>query len=292
MNSKGIPDRPLRLALLQVNAGRARADNLAWIESALPAAGECDLIALPEVCAMRGGDDDYRADAEPLDGPLAAWFAAQARGRRAWLLAGSMPERAGGGIFNTSLLFDPSGRRVAAYRKMHLFEARLDDGRTIRESDLWRAGDQPVLAEIAGWRCGLSICYDLRFPELFRYYAERGAHLLCLPSNFTQRTGRDHWEMLLRARAIENQAFVAAPAQCGANPASGIESYGHSAAIGPWGEVLAMAGDSAGVTKVTLDPVLLQRTRARVPALQHRRFTIAPPNATSEVRGQKPPDGT
>ncbi len=268
MNSSVIPDRPLRMALVQNNAGRASRANLDWIESMLPPAGACDLIALPEVCAMRGGDDDYRAIAEPLDGPLAAWFAAQARTRRAWLLAGSMVERSDDGIYNTALLFDPAGARVASYRKLHLFEARLDDGRTIRESDLWRAGDQPVMAVIAGWRCGLSICYDLRFPELYRHYAEQGAHLLCVPSNFTQRTGRDHWEVLLRARAIENQAFVAAPAQCGANPVTGVESYGHSAAIGPWGELLAMAGDTAGVTLVTLDPALLKITRARVPALK------------------------
>ena len=280
MNSSNIPDRPLRMALVQINAGRAPAANRDWIETVLPPAGACDLIALPEVCAVRGGDDDYRASAEPLDGPLATWFAAQARTRRAWLLVGSLVERANDGFYNTSLLFDPAGTRVASYRKLHLFEAHLDDGGIVRESDLWRAGAQPMLAVIAGWRCGLSICYDLRFPELYRYYAEQGAHLLCVPSNFTQRTGRDHWEVLLRARAIENQAFVAAPAQCGANPVTGIESYGHSAAIGPWGEVLAMAGDAAGVTLVTLDPVLLHRTRARVPALEHRRFRIMPPRAT------------
>src|ERR1035437_5287136 len=185
MNSSDIPDRPLRMALVQIDAGRAPGVNCDWIETVLPPAGACDLIALPEVCAVRGGDDDYRAAAESLDGPLAGWFAAQARARRAWLLVGSLVERANDGLYNTSLLFDPAGKRVAAYRKLRLYEAHLDDGRTIRESDLWRAGDQPVLAVIAGWRCGLSICYDLRFPELYRHYAERGAHLLCVPSNFT-----------------------------------------------------------------------------------------------------------
>jgi len=213
MNPADIPDQPLRVALVQINAGRDSKVNLDWLEAALPKAGACDLITLPELCAMRGGDDDYRTSAETLDGPLATWFATLARTRRVWLLVGSLVERTPEGLYNTSLLFDPDGARVGVYRKIHLFEAHLDDGRTILESDLWRAGDHPVLAEIAGWRCGLSICYDLRFPELYRHYAELGAHLLCVPSNFTQRTGRDHWELLLRTRAVENQAFVVAPDQ-------------------------------------------------------------------------------
>ncbi|MBN1556791.1 MAG: carbon-nitrogen hydrolase family protein, partial [Lentisphaerae bacterium] len=122
-----------------------------------------------------------------------------------------------------------------------------------------------------GWCGGLSICYDLRFPELYREYAARGAHVLWVPSNFTLRTGRDHWEVLLRARAIENQCFVVAPDQCGTNPRTGIASYGHSLAVDPWGEILARAGGTAEVLTVTLDPDRLDAVRRRIPVLEHRR---------------------
>lgn len=129
-----------------------------------------------------------------------------------------------------------------------------------------------MMVDIEGWRCGLSICYDLRFPELYRGYAALGAHLLLIPANFTQRTGRDHWEVLVRARAIENQCFVVAPNQCGANPSSGVVSHGHSLAVGPWGEVLAAARDEETALHCVLDPAELWRTRQRVPALDHRRL--------------------
>ncbi|MCX7933834.1 MAG: carbon-nitrogen hydrolase family protein, partial [Planctomycetota bacterium] len=157
---------------------------------------------------------------------------------------------------------------------IHLFEARLEDGRVIRERDLYAPGRKPCLAKAAGWPAGLAICYDLRFPELFRLYAQRGALLFFLPSNFTQRTGRDHWETLVRARAIENQCFVIAPNQCGANPATGVMSHGHSLIVGPWGEILAAAGDEETVIAADLDPELLRRSRHRVPAWQHRRLTL------------------
>jgi predicted amidohydrolase len=200
------------------------------------------------------------------------WLAAAAAVRRCWLLAGSILERRRGRIYNTSLVFDRSGALRARYRKIHLFEARLDDGRVIRERSVYEAGSRPVMLMLEGWRCGLSICYDLRFPELYRLYADRGAHLLFAPANFTQRTGRDHWDVLVRARAIENQCFVVAPGQCGANPATGVASYGHSLVVGPWGEVLARAGDRETCLAVTLDPDRLRETRRRIPVLRHRRL--------------------
>jgi predicted amidohydrolase len=267
-----LPKNPLRVTLVQNSAGSDHTANLAWLEKNLPPADATDLIALPEVFAFRGNDDDYRAAAEPADGKLACWLAAQANVRRAWLLAGSVLERDGKNIFNTSLLFDRSGRLVATYRKIHLFEARLESGHVIRERDVYEPGDHPVMADIEGWRCGLSICYDVRFPELFRHYSEKGATLLAIPSNFTQHTGRDHWETLVRARAIENQCFVIAPDQCGANPRIRSKSHGHTLAVGPWGEVLAAAADEPAVLNVTLDPALLRATRERVPALAHRRM--------------------
>jgi predicted amidohydrolase len=276
--SSGAP-RPLRVAAVQNAAGPDRAANLAAIEELLPPPDACDLALLPEVFALRGSDDDLRAAAEPAGGPLCRWLSRQAARRRCWLLAGGMTERDGEHRFNTAVLFDRRGRRTAAYRKMHLFEAALDDGRRIREEDVFRPGDRPCLAVIEGWRCGLSICYDLRFPELYRFYAARGAHLLLIPANFTQRTGRDHWDVLVRARAIENQCFVAAPAQCGTNPRTGIPSHGHSLIVGPWGERLAQAGDTPVTIAATLDPSLLAAVRERVPAWRHRRPDLAAPGA-------------
>lgn len=270
--SSAFPSSPLRVTLVQNDAGADLAANLTWIERHLPGSGKTDLVALPEVFALRGSDDTYRAAAEPGDGPLARWLAAQAIRSNAWVLAGSVLERDGDRIYNTSLLMDRTGRQVASYRKIHLFEARLESGRIIRESDLFQAGDTPVLVEIDGWKCGLSICYDLRFPELYRHYSSRGASLLLIPSNFTQRTGRDHWEVLVRARAIENQCYVIAPDQCGANPHTHCRSHGHSLAIGPWGELLSTADDEPTVLQVTLRPDVLRTTRERVPALAHRKI--------------------
>jgi predicted amidohydrolase len=262
---------PLRVALIQNSAGRDVDSNLAAVEELMAGVGPVDLVALPEVFALRGSDEDLRAGAEPVPGPLTERLGRWARDAGAWLLAGSLIERADRGPFNTSVLFDRGGEIAATYRKMHLFEAFLSETEVVRERDVYRAGGSPVLAELEGWPCGLSVCYDLRFPELFRWYASRGAALLLVPANFTQRTGADHWEVLLRARAIENQCFVAAPNQCGANPATGVESHGHSLVAGPWGRVLGRAGQAPGVLSVTLDYAELESVRKRVPALDHRR---------------------
>lgn len=267
-----IPGRLLAVTLVQNSAGYDVAANLARIDDLLADAAPGDLLALPEVFSIRGRNEDYRANAEVLPGPVIQHLAGLAVRRREWVLAGSVMEKAGEAVYNTSVLVARDGQVTATYRKIHLFEAYLDDGQVIRESDIYRAGDTPTLAVIEGWRCGLSICYDLRFPELFRHYAEQGAHLFFMPSNFTQKTGQAHWETLLRARAIENQAFVVAPNQCGANPATNIASYGHSLMIGPWGDVLAQAGDEECVLRANLDPADLARTRRRIPVLQHRRM--------------------
>ncbi|MDD5677621.1 MAG: carbon-nitrogen hydrolase family protein [Kiritimatiellae bacterium] len=264
--------RPLRVFLLQNSAGADVERNLAGIERRLRRAPACDLIALPEVFAVRGLDADYRAAAERLPGPIVKRLMALAARARAWVLAGSVIERCRGKIYNTSVIIDRRGRIVARYRKIHLFEANLDNGQVVRESDIYSAGTSPVMAKVEGWPCGLAICYDLRFPELFRYYSRHGAALFFVPSNFTQKTGKDHWETLVRARAIENQAFVVAPNQCGANPRTGIVSHGHSLVAGPWGDVLAAAGDQETILAVTLQPEALLRTRARIPVLRHRRL--------------------
>ena len=262
--------KTIRVAIVQTSSGRNVEHNLRRLSELTDGIRRLDLIALPEVFAIRGADMDYRRTAQPLDGPIAREMADLARKKRAWVLAGSLIEKSGRQLFNTSVLFNRRGRIAAAYRKIHLFEAHLEDGKHIRESDSYQAGKTPVTADIEGWRAGLSVCYDVRFPELFRNYARRGAHILFIPSNFTQRTGKDHWEVLVRARAIENQCFVVAPNQCGINEAIGVASYGHSMVVGPWGEVLGHAGAKEHVFTVELDPRLLQKTRRRIPALRHR----------------------
>ncbi|MCX6992327.1 MAG: carbon-nitrogen hydrolase family protein [Kiritimatiellaeota bacterium] len=267
-----IPQRALRVILIQNSAGADVEANLVRIEARMHKAPTCDLIALPEVFAIRGADADYRAVAERLPGQITKRLMALAARARAWVLAGSVIEQGRGKIYNTSVLINRLGRIVAHYRKIHLFEANLDNGQIVRESDIYATGAKPVMAEVEGWSCGLAICYDLRFPELFRYYSKHGAALFFVPSNFTQKTGKDHWETLVRARAIENQAFVVAPNQCGVNPCTGIASHGHSLVVGPWGEVLATAGDKETILAVTLQPEVLRRTRQRIPVLCHRRL--------------------
>lgn len=264
--------KKLKVAVVQVNAGDNIVCNLKRMRRLITRIQTCDVIVLPEVFALRGGDKDYSFHAQSLHGEIVKWLSDIARRRRAWVLAGSIIEKAGKKCFNTCLLFNRSGRICAKYRKIHLFEAHLDNGQSVRESDIYSAGNRPIMANIEGWECGLAICYDLRFPELFRHYAAKGAHLFFVPANFTQKTGKDHWEILLRARAIENQAFVVAPDQCGANPKTGITSYGNSMMVGPWGEILARAGEKECVLTATLNPDDLRRTRARIPVLSHRRI--------------------
>lgn len=266
------PPRPLTVTVVQNAAGEEVAGNLDRIEKLLSTSGPEDLVVLTEVFAYRGDDAGYRSRAEPLNGPLMRRLGEWACQRHAWILAGSVLEQAGEAVYNTSVLLDRSGTVVASYRKMHLFEAHLESGQVIREADAYSYGEKPCTVQIEGWTCGLAICYDLRFPELFRRYADAGAHLLLTPSNFTHRTGRDHWEILVRARAIENQCFHVAPNQCGDNPRTKVTSYGHSLVVGPWGDVLTTAGESEMAVTITLDPLALAVVRRRVPALQHRRL--------------------
>jgi len=266
------PYKKLKIAVIQNGAGNNVVANLNRLDELIARTSGCDLIALPEVFCIRGSDQDYRAGAQSLKGDLVQWLKHTARKHNAWLLAGSIIEKDRGNFFNTCLLFDRRGRIAAKYRKIHLFEAHFDNGLSVRESDIYSAGSRPVTVKMEGWTCGLSICYDLRFPELYRHYSSRGAHLFFVPANFTQKTGRDHWETLLRARAIENQVFIVAPDQCGNNPKTGIASYGNSMIVGPWGEIIARACAGESVLTATLNPEDLRRTRARIPVLSHRRL--------------------
>jgi len=262
----------LRVTLVQINAGPDIQTNLGQLKRLLSGVGSTDVIALPEVFAIRGSTQDYRDNAQSTTGPLINFMAAIAHRHNAWVLAGSIIESSGQGLYNTSVLVNRRGEVQASYRKMHLFEAEIGPGQIIRESDTYLAGDSPVMVDMDGWQCGMAICYDVRFPELFRLYSAKGAHLFFIPANFTQHTGKDHWEVLLRARAIENQCFVIAPNQCGADPYTNVESYGHSMVVGPWGDILTQIEEGEGAVTVTLDIHQLDQTRKRVPALSHRKL--------------------
>ncbi|MEI6807175.1 MAG: carbon-nitrogen hydrolase family protein [bacterium] len=261
--------KKLRIAIIQTKAGPDVDRNMRNLTKLMASVRVADIIALPEVFSVRGSCEAYKKAAQPVNGPVIGMVSELARRMSAWILAGSIIEKVGRRAYNTSVLLDRRGKVRATYRKIHLFEAHLESGQHIRESDAYSAGEKPVMADIEGWSAGLGICYDLRFPELFRHYAARGAGLLFLPSNFTQRTGRDHWEVLLRARAIENQCFIVAPNQCGENDAIGVASHGHSMCVGPWGEVLCEGGSKEAILTAELDPALLMSTRRRIPALKH-----------------------
>jgi predicted amidohydrolase len=233
------------------------------------------LVALPEMFAYMRREGGAFPCAQGLDGEIVATARGWAREHRLHLLAGSFPERTpeAGRVFNTSVLVDPAGEIAGVYRKVHLFDVDLgrEGGGSYRESASIAPGDEVVVAETPWGGLGLSICYDLRFPELYRLQAERGARFASVPSAFTPHTGKDHWEVLLRARAIENQVFVLAPAQCGRHGPDRV-SHGRSLLIDPWGVVLAQLGDRPGLAVADCDLADQERMRERLPALRHRRL--------------------
>jgi predicted amidohydrolase len=229
-----------------------------------------ELVALPEKWNLLAGGEELQAGAEPLDGPSLTAARAWARDLGIHLLAGSIPERGPGGkAFNASVLVGPDGEDLAVYRKIHMFDVDVE-GVAYRESEHEEPGEEIVSAPLGDVSIGLSVCYDLRFPELYRILAVRGARILAVPSAFTAATGRDHWEPLLRARAIENQTFVLAPNQVGEAPPH-FDSYGHSAIVGPWGEILAMAPEGECFAAADLDLAAQDRVRESLPSLANRR---------------------
>jgi len=266
----------MRAAVCQMNAGPDRAENLRTAERLVSEAAErgAQLIGLPENFELMASADEKRAQARPLEDTLQP-LRALAKRRAITLLAGSCAERpaeaTGEKFFNTSALIGPAGDIIARYRKIHLFDVELGDGATYHESQSVLPGTEIVLAETAVGRVGLSVCYDLRFPELYRELSRLGAEVLTVPSAFTQVTGRDHWEVLLRARAIENQCFVVAPAQWGAHPGKRV-TYGHSMIVDPWGTILCSAPDGVGIATAELDRDSLSRIRKSLPALEHRKL--------------------
>jgi nitrilase len=272
----------MQIAAVQMVSTPELAGNLA---SAVRLVGQAaqqgaELVVLPEYfCLMGRRDTDKLALAEtPGDGPIQQTLAGLAREHAIWLVGGTLPLAvAGDGAHatNTSLVFAPDGRQVARYDKVHLF--RYDDGeRRYDEAATLHAGDTPVAFEALdrsghAHRVGLSVCYDLRFPELYRRLMQPPCTLLVVPSAFTYPTGEAHWELLLRARAVENQCYVLASAQGGRHE-NGRRTWGHSLIVDPWGRVLSDLAEGEGVVSAAIDAAVLRQVRSQLPALQHRRL--------------------
>ncbi len=262
----------MRAAVVQLNSTNDKDRNLSAAESLVRAAvaDGAELVALPEKWNLLAGGEELLGGAEALDGPSLTAARAWARDLGIHLLAGSIPERGPAGkAFNTSVLIGPDGEDLAAYRKIHMFDVDVE-GAAYRESEHEEPGEEIVSAPLGDTMIGLSVCYDLRFPELYRILAVRGARILAVPSAFTAATGRDHWEPLLRARAIENQAFVIAPNQVGEAPPH-FHSHGHSAIVDPWGTMLAIAPDGECFVAADLDLAAQDRVRESLPSLANRR---------------------
>jgi predicted amidohydrolase len=264
----------LRVAAVQLNSTADKAANMAAVDrlTRAAAADGASLVVLPEKWTAIGTDDELRAAAEPLDGPAITWGRELARELGIDLVAGSIAERmeGEGRLANTSVHIAPDGELRAVYRKLHMFDVEIE-GRAYRESAVTEPGEEIVVsATAAGVELGMSICYDLRFPELYRILAIRGARVIALPAAFTLPTTRDHWEILVRARAIENQAFVVAANQVGPHP-GGHRSGGRSMIVDPWGIVLAQAQDREGHILADLDLHRQAEIRAQLPALANRR---------------------
>ncbi|MEW6705747.1 MAG: carbon-nitrogen hydrolase family protein [Pseudomonadota bacterium] len=232
------------------------------------------LVALPEYFCFMGHDDrDKLALAEDDGGgPIQQFLAEQARAHGLWIIGGTLPMRCGDAarVRNSCCVMGPDGRLVARYDKLHLFRYRNDAGEDYDEGRVLQAGEQPVTAQLGGWRAGFSICYDLRFPELYRAMMVPPCDLLSVPAAFTHTTGRAHWELLLRARAVENQCYVIAAAQGGRHE-NGRRTWGHSMVVDPWGEVLAVCAEGEGVAMAEMRRERIDEVRRQLPALSHRR---------------------
>ena len=264
----------IRVACVQLTSGQDKAANLEKAEKlvAQAAATGSDIVALPEKWNVIGPPEVLHATAETIEGgesveAMRGW----ARMHGVTLVGGSITERREGRekLSNTCVVIDPEGDLVATYRKIHLFDVEVG-GLTYRESEAEEHGEEPVVADIEDWAVGLTICYDLRFPELYRVLALEGALLATVPAHFTLYTGKDHWHLLLRARAVENGLYVAAPAQVG-ETGIGRPSYGRSLIVDPWGTVLAQAPDEETVISAELARAWLEEVRRRLPSLSQRR---------------------
>ncbi len=267
-----------RVAVCQMTSGPDPDRNLEQALSLIrvAAAEKAELCCLPENFERMASAGEKLAGATPIDGAGAVVLnpiREAARELGLWILAGSFAEKieGTGKIYNTSALIDAQGEIASVYRKIHLFDVEIGDGARYRESELVAPGERLTVAETPVGQLGLSICYDLRFPELYRELVKLGAELLAVPAAFTSKTGQAHWEVLLRARAIENQSFVLAPAQTGHHP-GGRKTWGHAMIVDPWGAILADAGTDVGVVAAEVNLEQLRELRRTMPVLGHRRL--------------------
>jgi predicted amidohydrolase len=280
--------RTLQVALVQLEARHDVDANIAHAAAlAREAAEGADLVVLPEVVQFRGTPDGFRASARPVPGPTTEPFARIAKDAGCWILAGSHAEHSGDPDrpYNTAVLFDRSGALAATYRKLHLFDVAVVDGPNTTESARVTPGDRAVAVDLDGTRLGLSICYDVRFPELYRALAVAGAEVLAIPADFSARTGRDHWEVLVRARAIENGAWVLAAGSCGDGGPGAIPAWGHSMVVDPWGRIVAEAGSGEEIIRAVVDLDAAVAARRQIPALANRRPEALPPSRDIEITG-------
>jgi predicted amidohydrolase len=261
-----------RLACVQVNAQNQLENNIAAASYLIRKAADCgaDLISLPECVAMI--EPDRRAlllkTPDEQNHPALSAFSELASEYRCWLHVGSIAVKHDGGkIANRSFLIDQSGVIVSTYDKIHMFDVDLGNGESYRESDTYQPGDSVKIASLPWGQLGLTICYDLRFPDLYIRLAKNGADFLAVPSAFTWTTGRAHWHVLLRARAIETGCWVFAAAQCG-DHGKGRQTFGHSLIVDPWGKIVAEAGDEPGVISADIDPGRVGEARAAIPTLK------------------------
>jgi predicted amidohydrolase len=265
----------LVIAAVQMQSGIDKEQNLSMTERLVDEAVEkgARMIALPEHFSFGGTLRLQRENAEPIPGPTVDRLRKKASTARVYLVGGSLAERSEETerVFNTSVLIDPRGDITATYRKIHLFDLEMGDQTVIRESDFFEPGNSIVAVKTEYGVVGLTICYDLRFPEIYRALAVKGANIIFVVSSFMASTGRDHWEPLLRARAIENQVFIAAPNQIGPIPGTDLVRYGHSAIVDPWGNMLSEASDTDGVITAEIDFDYLTMVRRQLPSLAGRR---------------------
>ncbi|HET6922767.1 MAG TPA: carbon-nitrogen hydrolase family protein [Anaeromyxobacteraceae bacterium] len=269
---------PLDSFLLGAAQMTSTADRARNLETAVRLVAEAAdlgarLVGLPENLGFMGRDEDRLAGSETLQGPTISALREVARRRRVFVLAGSIAERVDDPrkTANTSVLLGDDGSILASYRKIHLFDVNIPDGARYAESESVSPGDAPVVAATPLGRLGLTVCYDLRFPELYRKLADLGAEIVAIPAAFTLYTGKDHWEVLIRARAIENLCYAMAPAQVGRHSANRV-TFGNAMIVDPWGVVLARCPEGEGVCVAPFRRSRLEQVRAELPALKHRRL--------------------
>lgn len=275
----------MRVTVVQMNPGHDKTANVAQarglIESAI-AADHPRILALPEIWTCLGGDCQTKlnqgevlpaAVSDEKGGHAYEFLRSVARDNQIYVHGGSIGERADGRLFNTTIVFDPRGKEIARYRKIHLFDVITPDGTGYRETAEYGAGTSLVTYEADGVKVGCAICYDIRFPEMFLALRRANAELIFLPAAFTLQTGKDHWEILIRARAVETQCWIAAPATWGRNVDGNCQSrftYGHSLICDPWGQVVAKVSDGIGWATTRIDRSITERVRRDMPVFDHR----------------------